>query len=159
MNLVVVAVEMKDRSTYRPAEIAGIELAAQATGARQTGGPIDVVTAQGCEHVLAQPGDEVLPGGNLWLGLTVSVTTCDALKLPVAVSYNGGGGVHEVRIDVPLEADKGPSCPTLEATVGSSRAWTPLLHFVHGQVVGVVRGGKADDPHDVSGMDVDHPAP
>lgn len=113
-DLVVLAAGMTNPSATRPVTITGVTLAATTTDATQTGGPIDIVTADGCEHVLALRNDVVPPGGTVWIGLTVRSGGCRAVTLPVVVGSEDRSGPVEVSVGVPLPADAAPACSTTE---------------------------------------------
>lgn len=113
-DLVVVAAGMTNPSATRPVMITGVTLAATTTDASQTGGPIDIVTADGCSHVLALRGDVVPPGGTVWIGLTVRSSGCRAVTLPVVVGSEGRSGAVEVSVGVPLRANAAPACSTTD---------------------------------------------
>lgn len=116
-SLVVVAVEVVNASSVATT-VGGVSLAASSRRARQVGGPIDIVTADGCSHVLALRGDVVPAGGTVWLGVTAEADTCEATTVALRVGFDGGSGADAVTVDVALGAAVAPACPALSASEG-----------------------------------------
>lgn len=112
-DLVVVAAEVTNRSSTA-VTITGVGLAASTTDVARSDGPIDIVTATGCEHVLALRGDEVSPGATIWVGLTVRSFSCRASTLPLVVGSDSRSGTAAASISVPLPADTAPVCTTTD---------------------------------------------
>lgn len=108
-DLVVLAAELKNPSATGAVTITGVGLAAS-TDATPSGRPIDIVSAKGCEHVLGLQGDEVAPGGIVWLGLTVRTSTCRPITVPVVVGSRDRAGTASASVAVPLGADTAPIC-------------------------------------------------